>query len=97
MHFQTEFPSCFFRNDDLCGDWYEPDDEYDSQFPRAAEETGWGIDESMYTVQLDKSRLTAEQIANAERIAAEIEVCHLNSASISFPLIISSFVEILST
>jgi hypothetical protein len=37
-----------YRNDDLCGDWFEPDDEYNSQFPRAADEGGWGIDESMY-------------------------------------------------
>lgn len=60
-------------NDDLCGDWYEPDEEYNSQFPRAADEGGWGIDETMYTSELDKSKLTPEQIAMAERIAAEIE------------------------
>lgn len=60
-------------NDDLCGDWYEPDEEYNSQFPRSADEGGWGIDETEYTSQLDKSKLTPEQIAQAERIAAEIE------------------------
>jgi hypothetical protein len=61
------------RNDDYCEDWYEPE-EYSSQFPRAEEEMGWGIEETMYTSSLDKSKLTPEQIANAERIAAEIEV-----------------------
>lgn len=59
-------------NDDYCEDWYEEED-YSAQFPRAAEETGWGIEETMYTSSLDKSKLTPEQIANAERIAAEIE------------------------
>jgi hypothetical protein len=38
---------CVRRNDDLCGDWFEPDEEYTSQFPRAADEGGWGIDETM--------------------------------------------------
>lgn len=58
----------------MCGDWYEPDEEYNSQFPRSADEGGWGIDETMYTSKLDKSSLTPDQIAHAERIAAEIEV-----------------------
>ena len=57
----------------MCGDWYEPDEEYASQFPRAADEGGWGIDESMYTTELDKSQYTAEQLAFAEKIAKEIE------------------------
>jgi len=64
-------------NDDLCGDWYEPDEEYNgdhnSQFPRTEDDGGWGIDENMYTSTLDKSKLTPEQIAMAERIASEIE------------------------
>jgi len=65
-------------NDDYCEDWYEEED-YSSQFPRAEEETGWGIEETMYTSSLDKSKLTPEQIANAERIAAEIEVLRVRN------------------
>jgi len=58
--------------DDVCNDWLEEDD-YDAAFPRAQDESGWGIDESMYTSTLDTSRLTPEQIALAERLAREIE------------------------
>mmetsp|Transcript_6052 Transcript_6052/g.17669 ORF Transcript_6052/g.17669 Transcript_6052/m.17669 type:complete len:327 (-) Transcript_6052:246-1226(-) len=58
--------------DDVCADWYE-EDEYDAAFPRAQDESGWGIDESMYTSTLDTSSLSPEQIALAERLAREIE------------------------
>lgn len=64
-------------NDDVCSDWYEAED-YESNFPRAAEEPGWGIDNvEMYTSKLDMSKFTPEQIARAEALAAEIEVSHL--------------------
>ena len=60
---------------EICSDWNDGSEDYggSSQFPRAADDGGWGIDETQYTTAIADT-LTPEQGAMAERIAAEIEV-----------------------
>jgi len=58
--------------DDCCDDWLEPDEAFESAFPRAADGGGWGIDESQYTTALDTSKISSEQERRAEEIARQI-------------------------
>eukprot|EP00619_Florenciella_sp_RCC1007_P002046 CAMPEP_0205923254 /NCGR_PEP_ID=MMETSP1325-20131115/15912_1 /ASSEMBLY_ACC=CAM_ASM_000708 /TAXON_ID=236786 /ORGANISM="Florenciella sp., Strain RCC1007" /LENGTH=59 /DNA_ID=CAMNT_0053291439 /DNA_START=45 /DNA_END=221 /DNA_ORIENTATION=- len=57
--------------DDCCDDWLEPDEAFESQFPRAADGGGWGIDESQYTTAIDHNKITSEQERMAEEIARQ--------------------------